>query len=590
MTTHQNLGKLVLQGIPAAPGITHGPAFVFLQKELEIPLYEVGKHQISSEIKRFEEAIIATKKQIINLRKTVEKTFGEQEAQIFDSHLFILQDKALIEETKKEQERSSYNIDYCFHTIAKRHIQDFSNINDKYIRERLADIYDVAKRVLANLLGHKEQGVLAFTEQKIIVADDLSPSDVAEIRGESVLAVITNSGSRTSHSVIMARSLQVPSVVGLHNATAQITNNDYLIIDGYEGTVIVNPSPEVLAKYERIKRDKLHLQEIYESISSLPSKTTDGHRVSLMVNIGNLQDIKKLHTTSSDGIGLLRTESIFLEMSKSPSEEEQFKIYQNIVQGMNPLPVTIRTLDIGEDKRLGNLLLREDENNPFMGLRAIRFSLENIELFKTQLRAILRASAFGKTLLMYPLITGVQELVQANKILEEVKKELKAHNLPFDEHIEVGIMIETPAAAEIIDLLAPHCAFFSLGTNDLIQYLLAADRNNDRIAYLYQPHHPAVLRTLKKIFTAAKEKGIKITVCGEMAADPLYIPLLLGLGADALSVTPGSIPEIKHTIRTLEFKDATNFTQAILQETNPTIIIELLRDFYFQNIGKSFTE
>lgn len=590
MTTHQHLGKLVLRGIPAAPGIAHGTAFVFLQKELEIPSYEIAEHQIPFEIKRFEEAIITTKNQIINLRNTVEKTFGEQEAKIFDAHLFILEDKALIEETKKEQERSFYNIDYCFHTIAKRYVQNFGNINNTYIRERLADIYDIAKRVLANLLGCKEQNILSLVEQKIIVADDLSPSDVAKIQKESVLAVIIDRGSRTSHSVIMARSLQVPSVVGLHNATKQITNNDYLIIDGYEGLIIVNPSPEVLAKYDYVKRDKLRLQETYESISSLPSKTLDGHSISIMVNIGSLQDIGKLHTTSSDGIGLLRTESIFLEREEPPSEEEQFKIYQNVIQGLVPLPVTIRTLDIGEDKRLGDLLLREDEKNPFMGLRAIRLSLKNTELFKTQLRAILRASAFGKTLLLYPLITNVQEVVQANQILEEVKKELKVHNVPFDEHIEIGLMIETPAAAEIIDLLAPHCTFFRLGTNDLIQYTLAADRSNDLIAHLYEPHHPAILRTLRKVFAAAKEKNIKITVCGEMATDPIYIPLLLGLGADALSIAPSSIPEIKYAVYTLDLKKAKDLTQDILQETNPAVIIELLRNFYHQNIGKNFTQ
>lgn len=584
MVVNKDPPEIVFKGIPASAGLAHGAAFVFLQKELNVPLYELDEVHEKSEVKRFHEALLKTRSQISSLRNKVADTLGEQEAQIFDAHMLILEDKALIDETVKEHRETSYNIDYCFDTVAKRYAQAFDQINDEYIKERATDIRDVARRVLVNLLGQNEYNILRFNEQKIIVSEDLTPSDIAEVQKDIILALVTNAGSRTSHSVIMARSLQIPAVVGLHDITQQVETDDYLIVDGYEGIVIVNPSEETLLKYGQIKREHQNIQRVFESVNPLPAKTKDGKRITLMVNIEGVNDIRKAHTVNSDGVGLFRTEAIFIRSDHLPSEDEQFNTYRNVVQGMDPLPVTIRTLDLGGDKKISSVFISDKEENPFMGFRAIRFCLDKKDLFKSQLKAILRASAFGEVNLMYPLISSVEELIQANEVLEECKCELYDKNIAFDEDIKVGCMIETPAAAMIADLLVEHSEFFSLGTNDLIQYVLAVDRVNDRVAHLYQPYHPAVIRILKHVLQLCHRYDKKVSVCGEMAGDPLFAPLLLGMGVDALSVTPSSLPEIKYLIRSMQLSKAKALADHVAVETEPMKILKLLRDFYLSQV------
>lgn len=583
-------GEITFRGVAASPGLAYGPAFVFFQKELDVPVYNVLPHAHSQEINRFEDALLKTRIEINNLKAVVTETLGAQEAQIFDAHLLVLEDKALIDETIRELTKTSYNIDFCFHAVSRRYVQAFDNIDDEYIKERSADIRDVSRRVLQKLLGENQLNSFRFNEEKIIVSEDLSPSNVAEIPKETIIAILTNRGSRTSHAVIIARSLQIPAVVGLHDITKRIQSGHYLIVDGYEGLVIANPSKATIQKYGQIKIKHQNVQHIFEASKSLITQTKDRIRVGLMINIESHEEVKEVNALGADGVGLYRTEALFLRSEQMPSEQTQFVAYKNIVSRMGRLPTTIRTIDLGGDKRLSNFFITHEEVNPFMGFRAIRLCLEHPELFKAQLKAILRASAYGKTRLMYPMVTSESEIVQANEILKRAKEELSEQKLPFDDDIAVGIMIETPSAALTIDLLAKHCTFFSIGTNDLIQYTLAVDRVNDRIAHLYQPYHPSVIRLLKMIVTEALKRNVEVSVCGEMAGDALFVPLLLGLGVQSLSVTPTVLPEIKYVIRSTKLSEANDLAQKALETKTPEATLQILREFYLKTVGEILTK
>lgn len=585
MSEDSNREEIVLQGVAASPGVSHGPAFVFLQKELEIPLYKLDENQKESEIKRFETALVQTRSQIAAIRNEVASKLGEEEAQIFDAHLLVLEDNALMEETVNEIQNAGYNIEYCFHSVSRRFIEAFDALDDEYIKERVTDIRDVAKRVLQNLMGQTGVGSIAFEGARVIVSEDLTPSDTAGLERERVLGFVTDAGSRTSHTVIMARSLAVPAVVGLHDVTQHAGSSDYILVDGYDGVVIINPTEETLFRYGQLKEERQSLQKIFETSIELPARSSDGVDVLLLANIGGIKDCEPAIKNGATGVGLFRTESMFLQRDVFPNEEEQFQAYRAVAQQMKH-GVIIRTLDIGGDKQISAFY--QEEDNPFMGFRAIRFCLKHVDIFKEQLRAILRASAFGKVALMYPMIGSVSEIEQANALLNEAKGELKKRKIEFDNDIEVGSMIEIPSAAMIADLLAEHCSFFSIGTNDLIQYLLAVDRVNDRIAHLYEPNHPAVIRTIARITAAAEKKQIKVGVCGEMAADPVYAPLLLGLGADSLSVAASSLPEIKYLIRRMNMQEARNMAAEVLSLTDPRKIFKTLEGFYLSQLQDVF--
>jgi phosphotransferase system enzyme I (PtsI) len=572
--------EVVVQGIAASQGIAYGQVFLYIQSDVEIPSYQVDADKRIEEISRFDHALLVTRQQIQKIQDEVEKNLGSDEARIFDAHLLVLEDQALISETIREFETTSKNIETCFNKVSQRYIKAFSEIDDEYLRERSGDIRDVAQRVLQNLLGQAGQNLSKLAEKRAVVANDISPSDAASIDRSQAIAIVTDSGSKTSHAVIVARSMKIPAVVGLRDLTKRIRNGDWILIDGYDGVVTINPSEQTLFRYGKIKLQKQGFEQRLMDANKLPAVTLDGVSVILRANIEKVDEIALVKENSASGVGLFRTEFLYLSDNRVPSEEEQYLAYKAVAEAFAPEPVVIRTLDLGGDKPMaGNPDLFPEESNPFLGFRAIRFCLEHRDIFKDQLRAILRASAHGKVQLMYPMISGSEELARANAVLEECRVELRGGNVAFDPKMAVGAMIEIPSAAVTSDILAKECDFFSIGTNDLIQYLLAIDRVNDRIAHLYEPTHPAVLRTLKMIVDEAHKQKIKVSVCGEMAGDPVYVPLLLGLGVDELSMTPPLLPAVKYLVRAMKMAEAKKLAQTALQLTSPKEIYALADTF-----------
>ncbi|MBA4135695.1 MAG: phosphoenolpyruvate--protein phosphotransferase [Opitutus sp.] len=578
--------ETVIRGIAASRGIAYGQVFLYLQNELEIPRYTVEPAKRMAEIARFEQALVTTRQQIAKIRQQVSKNLSEDEALIFDAHQMVLEDQALISETIREFETTGLNIETCFNTIAQRYIAAFAEIDDEYLRERAADIKDVTRRLLHTLLGQTAMQLTELVEKRIIVAQDVSPSEAAGIDRSAALGIVTDAGSRTSHAVIVARSMKIPSVVGTRDLTQRVKDGDWLIVDGYEGVVVVNPTQATLFRYGKIQKEKSSFESRLMTANELPSETIDGVHVTLRANIEKADEVALVKQYRGDGVGLYRTEYLYLSSTRMPTEEQQYANYRAIVEGLAPAPVTIRTLDIGGDKPLpGNPQLIGPEANPFLGFRAIRLCLEHPELFKEQLRAILRASAHGKVEVMYPMIGCAEELAAANQLLEQAKAEVRARGQAFDEKIRIGTMIEIPSAAIAADILAPHCQFFSIGTNDLIQYLLAIDRGNNRIAHLYDPAHPAVLRVLKQVIDAAHHARIKVSVCGEMAGDPIFAPLLIGLGVDELSMTPPLIPAVKFVIRAMKFSDAEKLASDALAQTDSKKTAALVEAFYQRHVA-----
>ena len=573
-------------GLPASPGVAHGPLFSFHQGEVEVPRYSVPPERHEEEIARFEHGLMETRRQISAIRAEVEEKVGEDEAAIFDAHQLVLEDRALIEDTVQEVVETGFNIEYCFQEVANRYIHAFAQIDDEYIKERVSDIRDVTKRLICNLLG-RDNGCQqqANMGQHVLISKDLSPSETALLDVKEVLAIVTEVGSRTSHSVIMARSLNIPCVVGVHGLFEEADFGDEILVDGYKGHVFLNPGPETLERYGRLAKEQRHIQESFEAELHEPCRTLDKAEIKIFLNVEGVEDTEKLANSGASGVGLFRTENLFLFSSAFPGEDEQFEEYRNLVQNLSPNPVTIRTLDLGGDKNPHRSLTGYREANPFMGFRGIRFCLENTKVFKEQLRAILRASHYGLVKVLYPMISSLAEIKQANALLEEAKEELTERGLPFDKAIQRGAMIEVPSAAVITDLLAAHCEFFSIGTNDLMQYLLAVDRINDRIAYLYEANQPSVMRTLNFIFQQGKMAHVPVSVCGELAADPLYAPLLMGLGAEDLSVSMGSLAEIKFLLRRIRMHDAKHLAMRVLRCECSEDIQKELESFYQKVMG-----
>jgi len=582
MPTDSNAkNETIVQGIAASQGIAYGQIFVYLQSDVEVPSYQVDAEKRIAEVGRFEKALLITRKQIAKIQDEVEKNLGADEALIFDAHLLVLEDQALIGETIREFELTERNIETCFNNVSARYIKAFSEIDDEYLRERAGDIRDVAQRVLQNLLGQAENSLSRLADKRIVVANDISPSDSASVDRSAALAIVTDSGSKTSHAVIVARSAKVPAVVGVRGITKKVQNGDWAIVDGYDGVVILNPSEGTLFRYGKIQEQKKSFESRLLEANRQPAVTLDGTAVKLMANIEKVEEVQQARDFNAEGVGLYRTEYLYLNAARIPTEQEQFLAYKAVAEGVAPNTVIIRTLDLGGDKPMaGNPDLFPKENNPFMGFRAIRFCLENPMIFKDQLRAILLASAYGKVQMMYPMISGTEELARANAVLAECKAELRERKQPFDERLEVGAMIEIPSAAATADLLAKDCAFFSIGTNDLIQYVLAIDRVNDRIAHLYEPTHPAVLRTLKYIVDEAHKQRVPVSVCGEMAGDPVFAPLLLGLGVDSLSMSSAWIPSVKYIVRAMTMADAKALADEALTMSSPKEIYAKCDAFY----------
>ena len=553
----------ILKGIPASSGISIGPVHILGREEISVSKRSISEADIAGEIVRFEEALIQTHKELIALQKKVSAELNQEQAQIFDAHLLVLEDRMLIEEVISRVKKEKVNVEYIFHEVIKRYINVFSRMEDEYLRERIADINDVSKRVMRILCGKKKKSLSDFQEPVIVVAHDLSPSDTAAMHRKNIIGFVTDVGGKTSHTAIMAKSFEIPAVVGVEVATSKIGEDDTIIIDGISGVVIINPDEKTIAQYNQARQKIKAQDEAFISLKSLSAQTIDGRLVELAANIELPEEIPFVLEHGAEGIGLYRTEYFYMNRRDLPSEEEHYEAYKFVAQKMQPYPVIIRTLDLGGDKFISQLQVPRDML-PFLGWRAIRFCLARPDIFKVQLRALLRASIHGKIKIMYPMISGVEEMRQANQMLEDVKNELRAKKIAFDEDMEVGAMIEVPSAAITADLIAKEADFFSIGTNDLIQYSIAVDRTNEKVAYLYEPSHPAVLRLIKNIIDSGHRNNIWVGMCGEMSGDPMFALILLGMGLDEFSMPSRMILPIKQLVRCINMDDARKITEAAL--------------------------
>ena len=529
---------------------------------LERPHEEVPPHRVlteaqtPSELHRFQQALIQTRHQILEVQEKARAALGSKDASIFDAHLLVLEDPGVLDEVTRLVQQEHVNVEHAYHTVACKFADALAAVGDDYLSERAADMRDVAARLLNNLLGRSAHLDLRhLTEPCVLVAHDLTPSTTAQLDKDKVLGFATDIGSKTSPTAIMARSLRLPAVVGLKDASRTLATGDPVLLDGYNGLVIANPTDQTLFEYGQLERRQADRAVRLFSIKDKPAITLDGVQVTLSANIERAAEAGTLRESGAEGVGLFRSEFLFLNRDTVPTEEEQYESYRQVIVAARPHPVIIRTLDLGGDK-FASYLAAPDEANPMLGWRAIRFCLHQPDLFRTQLRAILRASAEGRVRLMYQMISGVEELAQANALLDECKAGLRAAGIPFDEQLEIGVMIEIPSAVMIADALARRVKFFSIGTNDLIQYSLAVDRLNEKIAPLYEPTHPAILRLIAMTVEAGRRHGIWTGVCGEMAGDPVLVPLLLGLGVEELSVLPTVLPAVKHLIRRMKMSEA----------------------------------
>jgi phosphoenolpyruvate-protein phosphotransferase (PTS system enzyme I) len=549
-------GEKIFHGIPVSAGVCRGKILVFGRTRPEVARRQLTEHELAEEINRLERALVQTRHQILEVQRRVSEGMGAQEGSIFDAHLLVLEDRTLLDEVVRVIQAQKVNAEHAFHTVAERYAATLAAIDDDYLRERATDMRDVTLRVLNNLLGVDEENDLRHLKEPcIVISHDLTPSNTAQLDKRKVLGFATDVGSRTSHTAIMARSLRIPALVGLKDASEALHTGQYALLDGINGLIIVNPTEQTLYEYGQVMIKQATVQQSLRDILREPAVTLDGHHVFLAANIEQAADAEQVKANGAEGVGLFRTEYLFLNRDRLPGEEQQYEAYRQVVTALKPLPVVVRTLDLGGDKFLAHMHV-PTELNPFLGWRAIRISLQERDIFRAQLRAILRASADGKLKMMYPMISGLDELNQANALVEEYKSELRREGIPFDEHLEIGAMIETPSAAVVADSLAKRVQFFSIGTNDLIQYSLAVDRMNEKIAHLYEPTHPAIVRLIKMIVDAAHQHGLPVSVCGEMAGDPVLVPLLLGLGVDELSVAPPLVPQVKFIVRRLKLSEA----------------------------------
>ncbi|WP_334071806.1 MULTISPECIES: phosphoenolpyruvate--protein phosphotransferase [Paenibacillus] len=546
----------MIQGIGAAAGVAIGKAFVLPAWEWDVPDRRMEKVDLAKEFERLYEGIRTSKTEIEFMKNEIKETVGVAESSIFDAHIAILEDPVFMSEIQGIIERQYKAAEVAVKEAIDHFVTMFDLLDDEYMKERALDIKDVGNRLLKHLLGTPEITLPSDTQPYILVAKELSPSQLVHLNPENVLGMVTMAGGKTSHSAIMARALGIPLVSGLeHKLTKPLQTGDLLVVDGDEGWLYLDPEQEIIDRYTEIAEKQRRRKEQLQLLASVDAVTRDGYRMQLAGNISSVKDFEQAIKYGAQGVGLFRTEFLYMDRPAFPSEDEQFEVYRQIVEKADGHPVVIRTLDIGGDKQLEYFTIPEEEN-PVLGYRGIRISLDSKELFKIQLTAILRASVYGQIKILLPMVSSLEELKRAKGFVEEAKRELSDRGLPYSGEVEVGVMIEVPAAAAIADLLAREADFFSIGTNDLVQYVLAVDRMNEKIAHMYNSYHPAVLRMLRQTVTAAKEAGIAVSVCGEMAGDEKVLPIWLYLGVDTLSMSPQSLLRVKHRILNSSVKEA----------------------------------
>jgi phosphotransferase system enzyme I (PtsI) len=579
MDTDVEKKSFVLKGIGVSPGIVIGKAFLYDRLDAQVSFYKLrDKSLVNKEIKRFKAALKESEKQLLKVKNKLFELAGREPMYIIDVHIMILKDKMFINHTVQYIRDMLINAEWALKMTIDRYREIFEKVEDEYLKSRVSDIHFVGQRVLRNLSGGRQEEVPKIDGKDIIIAIDLSPADTAQMMINKVQGFATDMGGKTSHTAIVARAVAIPAVVGLESITKLVRTNDDIIIDGAAGLVVVNPDPEMIKVYEDKQRHFQQAQEDYLRYAHLPALTVDDYKVEIGGNIEFIEEIPSAVSHGAEGIGLYRTEFIYINKEKLPTEEEHFSHYKSVVSAEGLQWATIRTFDLGGDKFYSDPKLAK-EMNPQMGLRAIRFCLKEVELFKVQLRAIARASAFGKTRIMFPMISGIEELREAKKIFCEVKRDLRAQGIPVGEDIEIGIMIEVPSAVVIADELAKEVDFFSIGTNDLIQYALAIDRINERVTYLYEPLHPAVLRLIKQVIDIGHGAGIRVAMCGEMAGEPVYIMILLGLEIDELSMNPLAIPKVKKVIRGSTLKESKELLEKVMAFSSASEIREFVNNY-----------
>ncbi|MBT8041846.1 MAG: phosphoenolpyruvate--protein phosphotransferase [Pontiella sp.] len=566
--------EVILKGVGVSPGIALCEAQLISFRTEKAVQREIAAEEVPGEIARFEDALITTHDQIKHIQKQVAEVLGDEHASIFDAHILVVDDRTFIEDVIRTVKKDLINVEPVLQAVANRYADMLSKVEDSYLSERAADIRDVTKRIMANLAGESLDQMKKIKKPCIVVAHDLSPSDTANIDRTMVKAFVTDLGSATSHTAIMAKALEVPAVVGLHNVTAVVDSGDEILLDGARGHVYINPTPERIEEYRKRAQDQVQILQELDTLRDKPPETLDGYLVPITANIELMEELDAVGARGAKGIGLFRTEFLFLSGSSLPDEDEQAEAYSKAAQGQYPSPVVIRTLDLGADK-LPSGFQAPDEMNPFLGDRAIRLCLSRPELFKTQLRAILRASAYDNVQIMYPMVSCVQEVIDANALLCECMDELDKEGIPFNKDIQIGTMIEVPSAALIADILAPHVSFFSLGTNDLIQYTMAVDRGNENVSHLYKPTHMAIIRLIDHVVKVSHEHGLWTSVCGQMAANPQLVPLFVGIGVDELSVSPSLAPMVKDVVRKLYYSDAVELAQKALVSSSAECVEEL---------------
>ena len=574
------------KGIGVSPGIAIGRAVIVEKRVASVYRVPIREEEVPAEVTRFLESLEKTQDELLDLKQKVSRSMGEEYARIFEAHAMIVGDASFSDKVVQKIENEQVNAEWALAEVQEELQARFASFEDDYLRERVADVKDVAERVLVNLTGISHHDLSEIEHDVIIIADDLTPSDTIHFNRRPIVGFATEAGGRTSHTSIIAKSLFMPAIIGVPRLTKIVDNDELVIVDGYEGTVVVNPTPAMLQEYvSRVSRHEEAEQKLLEN-RELAAETKDHHQISLQANIELIEELKDVQKFGAQGIGLYRSEFLYLSTAPFlPTEEQHFNVYRELAESTAPNWCVIRTFDLG-GKKLARELLGSKEDNPVLGLRALRLCMQHRDMFKTQLRALLRASAYGKIKIMFPLVSGVQELRQVKTLIRQIRLELDAQEIPYNRELQIGIMIEVPSAAVIADLLATEADFFAIGTNDLIQYSLAIDRGNENVSYLYEPLHPALLRLIKFVIDAGKKAGIPVSMCGEMASDPIYAIVLLGLGLEIFSMNPSSIPIVKNVVRSVRYKDCKRIAELCLQKKTA----QEIEEFIIESVAMRFPE